>query len=83
MSNLETKIRAAFRADPRIHCVTFGVCTAYKSHGNFASFTNSVGQVIHGPVESADAIDAVIQLCDRVATGPTTMPGVMPGVVTR
>jgi hypothetical protein len=83
MDDLETIIRAAFRKNPRIHSMSFGVCTAHRSYGNFATLRDSKGNTVH-TCEAADAIDAIRTVCGKATADETvTLPGVMPGMVTR
>jgi len=83
MDDLETLIRAAFRANPRAHSMSFGVCTMHRSPGNFATLLDRDGEAIHVS-EAPDAIDAIRTVCGKAMTpAVTAMPGVMPGMVTR
>lgn len=67
---LDKAIRAAFAANPKIHTLTLGVCTAHKSPGNFAAFKDRNGTILHS-MERADALDAVMALCDHVCERPS------------
>lgn len=67
--NLEKRIRAAFAANPKIHTLSLGVCTAHKSPGNFAAFRDRKGDTIH-VMERSDALDALVALCDHVCERP-------------
>lgn len=83
--SLDQRIRAAFAANPRIHTLTLGVCTAHKSPGNFAAFKDRSGVILHS-LERTDALDAVVALCDHVCERPSPpdleLPG-LPEMVTR
>lgn len=81
MSDLETIIRAAFRADPRIHSMSFGVCTMFKSPGNFANLRDIDCNMLY-TAESPDAIDAIRLVCAKVTNKPEPVMA-MPGMVTR
>lgn len=81
MSDLETIIRAAFRADPRVHSMSFGVCTMHRSPGNFANLRDIDCNMLY-IAEAPDAIDAIRAVCAKATRKPEPV-ATMPGMITR
>ena len=77
----------AFLDDPSngYHSYYFGICTAHKSPGFFASVKTRGGVEVQHTAEGASIEEALRKLLDLMrgrGTPPLTAP-VMPGIVTR